>query len=94
MILAKEQNQPNLDLVLQDVHILTAAPLPSLTSLPSGVRGGGRETGEGYLGDVPEIRKITHMLNKVTDNAVIKVVHLFPWYALARGNMANYREQE
>lgn len=25
------------------------------------------------------------MLNKVTDNAIIKVVHLFPWYALARG---------
>lgn len=33
------------------------------------------------------------MLNEVTDNAIIKEVHVFPWYALARGNMTNYREQ-
>lgn len=38
-------------------------------------------------------RRITHMLNKVTDNAIIKVVHLFPRYALARGDGKNYREQ-
>lgn len=33
------------------------------------------------------------MLNKVTDNAIIKVVHIFPRYALARGDGKNYREQ-
>ena len=33
------------------------------------------------------------MLNEVTDNAIIKVVHLHPRYALARGDMTNYMEQ-
>lgn len=33
------------------------------------------------------------MLNKVTDSAVVKVVHFFPRDALARGDTENYREQ-
>lgn len=33
------------------------------------------------------------MLDEVTDNTIIKVVHLFPRYALAKGDVKNYREQ-
>lgn len=33
------------------------------------------------------------MLNEVTDNAIIKVVHLRPRYALARGDMTSHMEQ-
>lgn len=47
-----------------------------------------RQSGRGSPTDK---RMITHMLNEVTNDAIIKVVHLCPRYALVRGN--NYREQ-
>jgi hypothetical protein len=30
---------------------------------------------------------VTHMFNEVTDDAIIKVVHLCPWYTLAKGDI-------
>ena len=41
----------------------------------------------------PRDKRRTYMLNEVTDNAIIKVFHLHPRYALARGDMKNYMQQ-
>ena len=38
----------------------------------------------------PRDKRRTYMLNEVTDNAIIKVVHLHPRYALARGDMTSH----
>lgn len=77
-------------LILQDVHILIAAsssPLYALLSFTILTKWAvERKTGEGCSGKGGPRgkRKITHMFNEVTDDAIIKVFHLCPWYALAR----------
>lgn len=70
---------------------------PESLSLLKGKKGEREMGGGGILrqtakGGPRSERTAAHMFNEVTDDAVVKVLHLCPWYALAKRDIS-YRSK-